>query len=323
MNKTLLQSQCSLFRPYEIQGQWAMGTTPNVVNFVDVLTKPAQTELIAKIRSLPYKSDEQKALKKQLLAITPSSIQVGGRGSDFHESHTGFMAFDIDNIEGKIISTFDLISRIPYVQYLARSASGNGLWGLMKISDTDKHKEHFDAMESSFLRMGIKIDPAPSNVASIRFLAFDEDAYFNESALTFDKLIKAPETSKKSLKTNGSKSFSTSDGRMLIEWFNRNVDESTIDTILVNYGFTFHSRKGDRIRYTRPDKAVRAGLSVDYHVDRRTLFAFSSETPCIEHFKKDNGGWSASPITLLLHYYCGGNGKDGWRKAFETIKSLQ
>jgi len=284
-----------------------------------VLTTPAQTDLVSQIRSEPYKSEKQQQLKKQLYGITPSAIQVGGRGEKYVVAHSGFMAFDIDGIGGDMQRVFDLVKQIPYTAYCARSASGNGLWGLFPISDKTRHAQHFDAMKMAFESLGIAIDPAPRNIASLRFFAFDENAYFNEEALVFDKIFEPVKTHKSQLKLKGLSS-GNGEAKELINYFNSNVSEDVIDTILTNYGFTLHHRKGDHIYYTRPDKTTAAGLSVDYHTGRRTLYAFSSNTPGIEHFKPEaSGGWSASPVTILLQYECGG--KD-WKRAFDIMKSI-
>src|SRR5690606_1732665 len=124
-------------------------------------------------------------------------------GEKYVVAHSGFMAFDIDGIGGDMQRVFDLVKQIPYTAYCARSASGNGLWGLFPISDKTRHAQHFDAMKMAFESLGIAIDPAPRNIASLRFFAFDENAYFNEEALVFDKIFEPVKTHKSQLKLKG------------------------------------------------------------------------------------------------------------------------
>jgi hypothetical protein len=325
--KPTITEKCSLFIPYLKSGEWCMSTKPQTVNILDMLqiALQSQHDLIDLIRKAPTK-DERSILKKQLWAFTPSSIAKGGRGVKYVEQHSGLMAFDIDGVQDQISEVFDAIKLIPYTLYCGKSASGNGLWGLFRISDPTKHSLHFDAMDQAFKALGISIDPAPRSVASLRYACYDKDAFINDKAKVFDKLfeaVKTPVSLPKPKGLNTSKSTNNdSDGRELIEKFNSECEAKHIDEILTNFGFNYHSLSGSKYRYTRPGKDVRAGLSVDYHEEKRTLFSFSSEVPGLEEWKKETEtAWSCSPMTALLLYGCGGKDKQHWAMAFNYIKS--
>lgn len=333
MERSLLQTYCTLFKTYywKKENKWCFDTRNGIATtFEDILLNPIpeQAELIQKIRSLPYKSEEQSELKQRVWGITPSSVQIGGRGRKYHSLHTRFISFDIDGLGDQVKPTLEAIKNIPFVAYSGRSVSGNGLWGLIRISDPVKHSEHFDAMSVAFKSLGITIDPAPRNVASLRFLCYDPEAYINLGAIPFTKTIEKPAPIKKPVPvgrpfTSGTtKSNSDTDGKDLVEKFNAQCTAEDMHEILTNYGFNYHSRSGKSYRFTRPGKATKAGLSVDFHEDKRTLYSFSSEVPMLEKWKSEGeSGWSCSPVTALLLYGCGGMKPQHWAIAFNYIKN--
>lgn len=317
--------KCSLYKPYFYQGSWRMSTKPELVSLSDMLFKPWQQELITAIRAQTDKN-QKSILKKQLWAITPSSISEDGRGVNSVVKHTGLLAFDIDKYQGTQMSEstlqdmFNMITKIPYTMYCGRSAGGRGLWGLFRISDPNKHSLHFNAMAYAFKQLGVDIDPAPSSIASLRFVCYDPNAYWNNEAPIFDKVTEPVKSPKKRLMVKSISSDDNSDGKSLIQKFNSECTPNQIHDILTSYGFNFHSVQGERYRFTRPNKDTAAGLSLDYHEDKRTLFCFSSEVPGLSEWKSEGKGWSCSPMTALLLYGCDGKSKASWAKAFNYIK---
>lgn len=319
MKKPFLTSKCTLFKTYlwKRENKWCFDTKNGEhVTFEDILLKPieGQVSLVDEIRSLPYKSEEQCELKRRVWAITPSSIQVGGRGEKFHTTHSGFISFDLDNLGQSLLPALEKIKQIPFVSYCGRSVSGNGLWGLMPISNTDSHSKHFDAMQAAFMAIGIPIDPAPRNVASLRFVCYDPEAYINENASTFTKILEPVAQAKNTLKAN---KYNPTNGDVWSN-FRKNVDFDSINDILTNVGWQYHSTHGNRVRYTRPGKSSSAGVSADYHTDKRTFFIWSSEAPGLEHFKSISNGWAGSAATVLLAYAAHGDKKE----AYKLMKQL-
>lgn len=320
-----INEKCSLFKPYLKADKWCMGTTPETVNIIDLLIYPFQHDLLNEIRTAKTK-DERSILKKQLPAFTPSAIMQGGRGNDKVVQHTGLMQFDIDGIEDRLPEVFEAIKSIPYTLYAARSASGNGIWGLFRISNPKFHSQHFYAMSAAFQTLGITVDPAPKAVASLRFVSYDENAYFNLDAKLFDKRLEPVKTPvsmpKPKVLKPGKSAYNDTDGKELIEKFNKECTAQQMDEILTNFGFQYHSMAASRYRYTRPGKDAKAGLSVDFHETLKTLYSFSSEVPGLSEWKEEgDAGWSCSPITALLLYGCGGTTKEHWATAFKFIKA--
>ena len=302
--KILTTSICSIF-----QNKYA--TKPKSITLWEALNTPWQSTLIRRIQSLPYKSVEQQNLKGKLLAITPSSFQLGGRGEKYHLLHSGYLAFDIDGLNDKLTDTFNRITEIPYISYCGKSASGKGLWGLIPIMHPAKHNDHFNAMAYFFNDIGITIDTAPRNVASYRFLAYDPDAYFNDGARTFEKTV----TNERALIKPDVQTISP-EVNLNNVWqiFNQQADFNVIHNILLEAGWKYHSTKGEKIRYTRPEKDPRNGLSAEYHTRLKTFFVFSSEAPQA-HFFINKGGGSACDI--VVQYAAHGDRK----RAYQIIKS--
>jgi hypothetical protein len=315
------ETKVSFFKPYKNKdGEWTTGTIPELKPLFEVLTTDWQPRLTAAIKREPDKS-RRDSLKKRLYGITPSAVMKGGRKGSALMVHTGLIQFDIDTIpESEIQSYIAIIRRIPHVLYLSVSASGRGLWGLIQISAPQNHSLHYRAIKASFKEIGIKLDTAPRAVNSLRFLSYDPQAYFNPGALVFDKIIEPvkPKPYKSKLKNRVKL---PGDFNNPLDWFNGNCTAEFIMEILENFDFAYHSNDGPRHRFTRPGKDVSAGLSVDFHEEKRTLYSFSSNVPGLEYWKQEKeNGWSCSPLTALLIYGCGGFKKKHWAIAYRYIK---
>ncbi|NJN24747.1 MAG: hypothetical protein HC819_01510 [Cyclobacteriaceae bacterium] len=142
------------------------------------------------IRKLTDK-DKINKLKSTLPAITPSGEFKTRKASNLIQ-HSGFLQFDIDFKDNKNITNYDelksLISRFNEVAYCGLSVSGNGYWGLVLISNPDKHKDHFKALSKAFEKFDIVIDQACSDVSRLRGYSCDIEAYFNHNATPFTAL---------------------------------------------------------------------------------------------------------------------------------------
>lgn len=302
--RSLKKAWCSIFEN-------KYSTSPKSITLFEALSTSWQADILREIRQCEYKSSRQQYLKGKLLAITPCSQQIGGRGERFHQCHSGYLAFDVDGLGESLDKMFTRIITIPHIAYCGKSASGNGLWGLIPIEFVEFHKEHFDAMVHYFSGLGISLDTAPRNVASYRFLSFDPDAFFNDQAIPFKERL-LPEIVVNNPLSGQLKSDVESN---IWQYFNRKADPDIINTILLNGGWKCHSHKGPRIRYTRPGKEVKNGLSAEYHTILKTFFVFSSEAPAAQFFINKKGG---SPCDILIKYAAGGDRK----RAYQILKSL-
>ncbi len=145
--------------------------------------------LVTQIRATGDK-EKRNELKKQLPAITPSGI-FRRRGAAFLVKHSGFISLDFDNLQNPA-ETKAKISQIANVFYCGLSVSGAGLWALVPISNPEHHKQHFDALRIDFLRLGLIIDRACSDVSRLRFYSYDAEPYINFDAVTYSKTYSPP-----------------------------------------------------------------------------------------------------------------------------------
>jgi len=133
--------------------------------------------------------------KPNLPAITPSlQYKVNGKRGNKSDiiQHTGFIQYDIDFKENKHITNYfelkEQLKKIPEIVSCMLSVSGNGFWGLVAISDTSKHLQHFQALENAFKSINIVIDTACKDIGRLRGYSYDKEPYINENAKVFTAL---------------------------------------------------------------------------------------------------------------------------------------
>lgn len=180
---------------------------------------PEYGELIVKARKAykrslidPEAMDEYRALKSQIPCASISAVMYESRKEENMKAHTGLICIDIDGKDNPHITDWSLVkehlSEFDCVAYIGLSLSGNGLfvvmpidWPLMvEVPDLsasaeerrlaiakvkDLHVRQFKAIQDSFLRMGLVIDKACSNLDRLRILSLDEEPYYNEDASSY------------------------------------------------------------------------------------------------------------------------------------------
>lgn len=102
--------------------------------------------------------------------------------------HSGFVPIDMDGI-ADINAKKEELKKNPYIFALWTSSSGNGIHGLIKIGDTNKHAEHYKAI----LEMIPELDPTARNPSRVLFISHDPDLYVNSSASIFYNIVKEEE----------------------------------------------------------------------------------------------------------------------------------
>jgi hypothetical protein len=115
-------------------------------------------------------------LKETLPCVTISGA-FGARKEAGLIAHSSFICIDIDGYSDKTALLSD-----PYTYALFKSASGNGLACVIKINPA-KHKDSFRWIRNYYFNTyGIVVDPAPQNVASLRYVSFDAELQINEKS---------------------------------------------------------------------------------------------------------------------------------------------
>ena len=143
---------------------------------------------IEEMRSSP---EQAKNLKKNLPCVTISgTFRI--RNAEGLINHSGRMCIDLDAKENPQIENWpqlrNTLGTWKEVEFAALSASGRGLLLVVVISNPEKHLLHYLAIENSFKKYGIVIDPTCKDIPRLRFVTYDNNAIFNEKVSPY-KLI--------------------------------------------------------------------------------------------------------------------------------------
>jgi hypothetical protein len=267
MIDSILNTEVSCFENYG-------ATVPRSVNLLVWLTSDKHKAKVEQIRGEQDK-DERDRLKSELPAISPSGI-FSQRNSRSLTKHSGFIAFDID-LKGNdtIVNYNELkseISKIKNVAYAGLSVSGTGLWGLIPIAHPDKHQQHFKALERSFAKRGIIIDPKCSDVVRLRGYSFDPAGYFNHNATKFTAIIERHKPIAKRYKATGT------DDRARVESV---LNKLTFD-VTGDYGTWFEMGCALANAFGEDGRAYFHGLS-QYYADYSYNETDQQFTDCLKH----------------------------------------
>jgi hypothetical protein len=146
------------------------------------------------VEGIRQQTDKQTrdALKATLPAITPGGT-FSHRNEDGLIQHSNFICLDIDLKGNERIRNYAelkyQIVKIIQVAYCGLSVSGHGYFVLIPIAYPDKHLQHFYALQMAFKNFGIKIDDKCKDISRLRGFSFDDNAYFNHTAIPFKGLF--------------------------------------------------------------------------------------------------------------------------------------
>lgn len=167
--------------------------------------KPQNITLWSWLNSTKYKDkvltawalskEERDKIKFSLPCITPSGL-FSGRSLSTLVKHSGFISFDIDAKDNEFLDMFEtkqkIIQNIPQISYCGYSFSGSGLWGLIRIADPAKHKEHYNSIVKAFDALNIKVDTSGCDITRLRVYSFDPEPYINLAAPMWVDYIESP-----------------------------------------------------------------------------------------------------------------------------------
>lgn len=94
--------------------------------------------------------------------------------------HSGFVPIDIDDVDN-IDEVKNEISKNQHIYALWKSASGNGLHGIVKIGDGNKHDQHYRALLKSIKGL----DSTAQNISRVLYVSYDPDMYINTTSEVF------------------------------------------------------------------------------------------------------------------------------------------
>lgn len=146
-----------------------------VEDFLNGIKYGEWRDVVEKIR-LEKDKKKRDQLKKSLPSVTMGGV-FKERKEDKLVSHSGFICVDIDQFNDRSSLVTD-----PYTFALFKSVSGNGIAIVVKVNP-DKHKESYRWLENYyFSTYGISVDPAPKNVASLRYVTYDPEVFINSKS---------------------------------------------------------------------------------------------------------------------------------------------
>jgi len=227
-----------------------------------------------KIRALVTDSEEQVMAKEELPLITCMVFEDGTSSSDV-VSRLGFI-FDYDHLSKKELKVLRKKLESDSLSYLvAESARGEGLYQVILLTHHETNGDIY-AREYEKLRIklwdkyGVEPDPSATNSKQVRFIAHDDNPYFNLKCKKHKKYDSSPFVKRKaSYNEDGDYSDTFVDPYKVQEYF---LEEEWKEV---------KSRSKDYIYLTRPGKE--GGVSGSIELESGWFTCFSS-TP--EQFRK-------------------------------------
>jgi len=121
---------------------------------------------------------------KKKLPVVLFSGEFKGRYDDALENHSKFIVLDFDHID--VEASKALLSTDPYVYSCWVSPSGDGLKALVKITNPERHRDHFRALRTYFHKQyDLEVDESGINESRACFESYDPDIVINEDSNPF------------------------------------------------------------------------------------------------------------------------------------------
>ena len=129
----------------------------------------------------------QSSLKKQLPVALFSGVFSGRRDEDII-GHSGLIVLDFDHVN--VNDYKSLLGTDEFIRACWISPSGDGLKALVKISNPERHRDHFRALQSYFERTyGLEVDPSGVNESRACFESHDTELISRESSKVFGNML--------------------------------------------------------------------------------------------------------------------------------------
>ena len=134
--------------------------------------------------------ERRSELKVNLPSVFFSGRFKGTESTDLLE-HSNFIVLDFDDVTSNpdielVEQAKQELIKNQYIYACWISPSGNGLKGLVKVADGNKHEEHFTALQDEFKGL----DKSGKNINRHCFESYDPNIYINEDSKVFTKTKK-------------------------------------------------------------------------------------------------------------------------------------
>lgn len=138
-------------------------------------------DIITELRSMD--KSERGRVKKNLPIVLFSGLFTG-RKDELLKEHSGYIVLDFDNLDN-LNQVKQSIGSDKYVYSCWVSPSGNGLKALVRVTNPERHRDHFRSLTSYFEKQyGLEVDPSGVNESRACFESFDPEIIVNS---TYDR----------------------------------------------------------------------------------------------------------------------------------------
>jgi len=139
-------------------------------------------ELINQIRICEDKT-KRAELKNQLPCVLWSGVFTTRKDSAL-VNHSGYICLDFDHLD--VEKYKPIIATDQHVYACWVSPSGDGIKALVQVSNPERHRDHFNALEKYFDKSyGLEVDPTGKNESRACYESFDPDLIVNDDAKRF------------------------------------------------------------------------------------------------------------------------------------------
>lgn len=140
---------------------------------------------------------------KKKLPVVLFSGEFAGRSDEALTKHSQFIVLDFDHIDVNASKT--ILSTDPYVYSCWVSPSGDGLKALVKITNPERHRDHFRALRTYFHKQyDLEVDESGINESRACFESYDPDIVINEDSNVFGAFATEKSESQVAVSKSGS-----------------------------------------------------------------------------------------------------------------------
>lgn len=128
-----------------------------------------------------------KTQKKKLPVVLWSGAFLERKDSALHD-HSGLIVIDLDHVD--VDKLKPVLATDEYVLSCWVSPSGDGLKALVQVTNPERHRDHFRALQAYFDKQyGIEIDPSGINESRACFESYDPDIVIKDEAKPFGHIL--------------------------------------------------------------------------------------------------------------------------------------
>jgi hypothetical protein len=140
---------------------------------------------------------------KKTLPVVLFSGEFAGRYDDALERHSQYIVLDFDHIDVK--TSKSLLATDPYVYSCWVSPSGDGLKALVKVTNPERHRDHFRALRTYFAKQyDLEVDESGINESRACFESHDPDIIIKDKSVVFGAFATEKSESQVAVSKSGS-----------------------------------------------------------------------------------------------------------------------